>query len=142
MPDRLTVLSPTGHLGFTPIETGSFRLGVERRPDFLIADSGSCDIGPHPLGADEHPSPEAWQRQDLEVMLLAARRLGVPMLVGSASDTGTDRGVDQYARIIRELARTHRLPPFRLATLHAEVRPEHLLRRLEGGERIAGLQDS
>lgn len=139
MPDRLTVLSPTGHLGFTPIETGSFHLGVERRPDFLIADSGSCDIGPHPLGADEHCSPESWQRQDLEVMLLAARRLGVPMIVGSASDTGTDRGVDQYARIIRELAHAHRLPAFRLATIHAEVRPEHLLRRLEEGQRVAGL---
>ncbi len=139
MPDRLTMLSPTGHLGFTPIETGSFDRGVERRPNFIIADSGSCDIGPQPLGADEHCSPEAWQRHDLEVMLLAARGLGVPMIVGSASDTGTDRGVDQYVRIIREVARAHRLPPFRLATIHSEVQPEHLLRRLEEGERIAGL---
>jgi hypothetical protein len=27
MADRLTVLSPTGHLGFTPIESGSFAIG-------------------------------------------------------------------------------------------------------------------
>ena len=70
-----------------------------RKPDFIIADSGSCDIGPYPLGADGQASPTAWQRHDLEVMLLAARRLGVPMIIGSASDTGTDRGVDQFVRV-------------------------------------------
>src|SRR5438094_7077344 len=116
--DRMGILSPTGHLGFTPIERGSFDLGVARGPDAIVADSGSCDIGPQPLGADEHCSPEEWQRQDLELMLLAARRLGVPMIVGSASDTGTNRGVDQYTRIIRALARQHGLEPFRLATIH------------------------
>src|SRR5213078_4921907 len=97
MPQSLSILSPTGHLGFTPIERGSFELGVARRPDAIVADSGSCDIGPQPLGADEHCSPEEWQRHDLELMLLGARRLGIPMIVGSASDTGTDRGVEQYA---------------------------------------------
>ena len=97
MPQSLSILSPTGHLGFTPIERGSFDLGVARGPDAIVADSGSCDIGPQPLGADEHCSPEEWQRHDLELMLLAARRLGVPMIVGSASDTGTNRGVDHLA---------------------------------------------
>ena len=53
MADRMSILSPTGHLGFTPIERGSFELGVARRPDAIVADSGSCDIGPQPLGADE-----------------------------------------------------------------------------------------
>jgi hypothetical protein len=65
MPDRMSILSPTGHLGFTPIERGSFALGVARRPDAIVADSGSCDIGPQPLGADEHCSPEERQRHDL-----------------------------------------------------------------------------
>src|SRR5260370_27840252 len=111
MRDRRSILSPTGHLGFTPIARGSFEIGVGRRPDAIVADSGSCDIGPQPLGSDEHCSPEEWQRHDLELMLLAARRLGVPMIVGSASDTGTDRGVNQYADIIRELARRPRLAP-------------------------------
>ena len=101
MPAQMSILSPTGHLGFTPIERGSFDIGVSRRPDAIVADSGSCDIGPQPLGADEHCSPAEWQRHDLELMLLAARRLGVPMIVGSASDAGTDRGVHQYAEIIR-----------------------------------------
>src|SRR3989442_9610350 len=113
MSERMSILSPTGHLGFTPIERGSFEIGLTRRLDAIVADSGSCDIGPQPLGADEPCSPEEWQRHDLELMLLAARRLGVPMIVGSASDAGTDRGVHQYADIIRGLARRHRLAPLK-----------------------------
>ncbi len=139
MADRMSILSPTGHLGFTPIERGSFELGVARRPDAIVADSGSCDIGPQPLGADEHCSPEEWQRHDLELMLLAARRLGVPMIVGSSSDTGTDRGVAQYAGIVRDIAATHGLAPFRLATIRSEVRRDDLARRLAAGVRVEGL---
>src|SRR5882672_7789110 len=139
MTDRLSILSPTGHLGFTPIERGSFDIGVSRRPDAIVADSGSCDIGPQPLGADEHCSPAEWQRHDLELMLLAARRLGVPMIVGSASDAGTDRGVHQYAEIIRELARRHGLAPFKLATIYSEVGRAKLARRLRNGARVEGL---
>jgi len=135
----MRILSPTGHLGFTPIERGSFDIGVSRRPDAIVADSGSCDIGPQPLGADEHCSPDEWQRHDLELMLLAARRLGVPMIVGSASDAGTDRGVHQYAEIIRELARRHGLASFNLATIFSEVSRDEVARRLRSGVRVEGL---
>ncbi len=45
----LRFLCPNGHLGFAPIKTGSFNLGVETKPDFILADSGSDDIGPGPL---------------------------------------------------------------------------------------------
>lgn len=136
--ERMTLLSPTGHLGFTPIEPESFYRGVERRPDALIADSGSCDIGPYPLGADRQHSPVEWQRHDLELMLLASRRLGVPMIIGSAADTGTNRGVDLYIRLIQEIAREHALPPFRLAAIYAEVDREDLLARMRR-VRVRGL---
>src|SRR5499426_4513469 len=139
MPEHLSILSPTGHLGFTPIERGSFEIGVARRPDAIVADSGSCDIGPQPLGADEACSPEDWQRHDLELMLLAARRLGVPMIVGSASDAGTDRGVNQYAEIIRRLARQHQLAAFTLATIFSEVSRDEIARRMRSGVRVEGL---
>jgi len=133
------LLTPTGHLGFTPIEPESFWKGVAQRPDAIIADSGSCDIGPHPLGADEAASPRTWQEHDLELMLTASRRLGVPMIIGSASDTGTDRGVREFAAIIRELARKHRLPRFRLATIYSSQDLHDLKRRVETGAWTAGL---
>lgn len=135
----MQILVPTGHLGFTMLEPGSFRRGMEYNPDFVIADSGSCDIGPHPLGADEPASPEEWQRHDLEIMLVESRRRGVPMIIGSAADTGTRRGVDRYVRIIREVAQKHRLPPFKLAFIYSDIDPEWLRRQMAAGVRVEGL---
>jgi len=57
-------------------------------------------------------SPVQWQRHDLEHMLLGARRLGVPMIVGSAGDTGSNSGVDRFVGIIKDIAREHRLARF------------------------------
>src|SRR5580693_8871859 len=82
----LRIICPNGHLGFAPIKLGSFEIGCGAEPDLICADSGSCDVGPGPLGADISSSPRQWQEQDLEAMLLASRRLGVPMIIGSAGD--------------------------------------------------------
>src|SRR5258705_12612322 len=109
------IITPTGHLGTTPLEKASFERGCAASPDFIVADSGSADIGPYPLGADRPASDEVWQRHDLEAMLLAARRLRIPLIIGSASDTGTDPGVDQYVRLIPAIAAAHRLRPLPLA---------------------------
>lgn len=133
------ILCPTGHLSFTPLEKASFLAGCAERPDYIVADAGSSDMGPRPLGADTHVSLEDWQRHDLEVMLVEARRLGVPMIVGSASDTGTNRGVDQFVRLIREIAAEHGLAPFKLAAIYSEVAVAELKRRRAEGAVIEGL---
>ena len=123
----LRIICPNGHLGFAPIRVDSFRLGVAARPDYIAADSGSDDVGPVPLGADTSTSPLAWQTHDLELMLLAARDLGVPMIIGSAGDTGANSRVDLYVRIIRDLAAKHRLPRFKLGYFYSEEQYAPLL---------------
>jgi len=135
----LRFLCPNGHLGFAPIKTGSFELGVATRPDFIVADSGSDDIGPGPLGSDTSTSPPAWQSHDLEHMLLAARRLGVPMLIGSAGDTGANSRVDMYVEMIREIAARRGLQGFRLGYFYSEVSKDLLRGKMAAGEVINGL---
>ena len=135
----LRIVCPNGHLGFAPIRTGSFEIGLKSTPDLVCADSGSCDIGPGPLGEDVSCSPLAWQTHDLEAMLLASRRIGVPMIVGSAGDTGTNSRVDMYVGIIRELAKKHRLAPFRLGWYYSEVPKDRLRAAMREGKEIAGL---
>ncbi len=137
--DSLKIICPNGHLGFAPLRRESFLIGVDAGPDFIAADSGSDDVGPVPLGADTSTSPLAWQRQDLEEMLLASRRIGVPMIIGSAGDTGTNSRVDRYVGIVRELAARHGLPPFRLGWFYSEVDKEHVCRKMRGGSPILGL---
>ena len=137
--DTLRIVCPNGHLGFAPIKTGSFRIGCESEPDLICADSGSCDVGPVPLGADISSSPRRWQMDDLETMLLASRRLGVPMIVGSAGDTGSNSRVDLFVGIIQDLAEKHRLARFRVGYFYSEVSKDWLRRRIVAGDQITGL---
>src|SRR5690606_17878583 len=126
----LRFLCPNGHLGFAPLKVASFEAGVATRPDFILADSGSDDIGPVPLGTDTSTAPEEWQRHDLEKMLLAARSLGVPMIIGSAGDTGSNCRVDRYVALIREIAAEHGLAPFELGYFYSEVPKELILAKM------------
>ena len=137
---ELRFLCPNGHLGFAPLKAESFYLGVEAKPDLIVADSGSCDQGPGPLALDTSISPLEWQKHDLEHMLLAARRLGVPMIVSSAGDTGTNSRVDRFVSIIKELAAKHNLPKFKLGYFYSEVSKEELRERLGRGEVIKALE--
>ncbi|MCF8160534.1 MAG: DUF1446 domain-containing protein [Polaromonas sp.] len=135
----LKIICPNGHLGFAPIRVDSFNIGVAAGPDYIAADSGSDDIGPGPLGSDTSTSPQDWQRHDLEHMLLASRKLGVPMIIGSSGDTGTNSRVDMYVGIIRELAQKHHLAPFKLGYFYSEVDKSWLKSKMVQGETIAGL---
>lgn len=134
------IICPNGHLGFAPLKPESFALGVAAGPDFIAADSGSDDVGPGPLGSDTSTSPLTWQTQDLEAMLLAARARGVPMIIGSAGDTGSNSRVDLYVGIMQELARKHRLSKFRLGSFYSEVDREYLRAKIRGGDTIEGLE--
>ena len=134
----LKIICPNGHLGFAPIRVESFKLGVAAKPDYIAADSGSDDVGPIPLGSDTSTSPLSWQTHDLEQMLLASRALGVPMIIGSAGDTGSNSRVDLYVRIIRELAAKHRLQPFRLGRVYSAVDKKRVRQAIRS-ERVIGL---
>jgi hypothetical protein len=136
---NLKIICPNGHLGFAPLRTESFELGVQASPDYIAADSGSDDVGPVPLGSDTSTSPQAWQRQDLEHMLLASRRLRVPMIIGSAGDTGANSRVDLYVSIIRELAQEHGLGKFRVGYFYSEVDKEYLRAKIRKGQAVQGL---
>lgn len=137
----IDILCPTGHLATVPFEEESFLRGVDREPDFICADSGSNDIGPKPFGADQPVCEPEWQRHDIELMVRASRELDVPMIIGSASDTGSNRGVDAFVEFVREVAAEHSLDEFTLAALYSEIDQGYLLERIDSGEIITGLNE-
>lgn len=137
--ETLRIISPNGHLGFAPTKEESFWLGAATKPDYYCCDSGSDDIGPVPLGADKCASHPEHQKHDLELMLLAAREQNVPMIIGSAGDTGTNSRVDMYVGFIKEIAKKHNMKPFKLAYFYSEVDKEYLRTCMLNGEAIEGL---
>ncbi len=138
---ELRIHCSNGHLGFAPTKEESFHIGAKTMPDYYINDSGSNDIGPTPLGHNTSPSLKAWQKHDLELMLIAAREQDVPMIVGSAGDTGSNAKVDLFVDMIKEIAEEHNIPPFKLAYFHSEVDKEVIRKKMEKGVRIEGLDD-
>jgi hypothetical protein len=136
---QLRIVSPNGHLGFAPTKEGSFYIAAATYPDYYCCDSGSDDIGPTPLGEDICASHYEWQKHDLELMLVAARQQKVPMIIGSAGDTGTNSRVDMYVEIIKELAVKHKLEPFKLAYFYSEVSKEYLKKAMDAGIIVEGL---
>jgi len=137
--ESLKIICPNGHLGFAPLKPESFQRGVESLPDVIAADSGSDDVGPGPLGSDTSTSPRQWQEADLEAMLLAARRVGRPMIIGSSGDTGSNSRVDLYLDMIRTIARRHGLPRFRVGSFYSEVPKSRVLDAIRNGPAVEGL---
>ncbi|MGO4915961.1 acyclic terpene utilization AtuA family protein [Pseudogemmobacter sp. W21_MBD1_M6] len=72
-------------------------------------------------------------------MLLASRKIGVPMMIGSAGDTGTNSRVDMYVEMIREIAAEHKLPPFKIGWFYSEVSKEYVLNKILSGSAVTGL---
>ncbi len=136
---QLRILCPNGHLGFAPTKEESFWIGAKTKPDYYCCDSGSDDIGPGPLGSDTCVSPYAWQKHDLELMLLAARKQGVPMMIGSSGDTGTDSRVDMYVGMIKDLAKKHKLAPFKLVSFYSELDKDYVRKKMAKGDVVEGL---
>jgi hypothetical protein len=136
---QIRIICPNGHLGFAPTKEESFWIGAETKPDYYCCDSGSDDIGPTPLGADKCASHYEWQKHDLELMLVASRKQGVPMIIGSAGDTGSNSRVDMYVEIIKELAKKHNLPKFKLAYFYSEVDKKYIKEKMDQGIAVEGL---
>lgn len=136
---ELRVLSPTGNLGHSTIRKPSYYEGLKRDPHYVVADAGSADIGPSYLGADAAHNPIEWDREDLELLLTTTRERDIPLIIGSAGGTGTNRGVDLFLHEIQEIAAKHRLPPFKLATIYADLDLDYLRDRVRKGEVIEGL---
>ena len=133
----MRILIPTGHLGTVPFRSESFYRGMETRPDYVVADAGSSDPGPVFLGADIPLG--FFERDDLERLLVASREQGIPMLIGSAGDSGANSRVDLFVSIIKELAEAHRIPKFKLGYFYSNMSKEYLRRKIEDGRVVEGL---
>ncbi len=137
MKEQLKIMVSTGHLGTAPSGRESFDRGLEAKPDIIAADAGSSDPGPVYLGEDT--TLGLFHEQELELFLAASRRQGIPLIIGSSGDSGSNRGVDRFVEIIKGLALKHGLPRFKLGFFYSEVPKGYLLAKMGSGQEIRGL---
>src|SRR5262245_46726766 len=95
-------------------------------------DMGSIDIGPAYRGGGKMAPTRVGAKRDLRKVLRAARRLDIPLIVGSAGSAGARPHLEQTLDIIREIAREDGLS-FRMAVVAADVPRSELKRAIAAG---------
>lgn len=129
--EAVRVLTPAGMLGAGfPPETVD--RGIELGADVIALDGGSTDSGPYYLGTGTAKTTAAAVARDLRILLRAASRAGIPLIVGSCGTGGTDSGVDWVAGIVADLLREEDLD-LRVARVYSEQRAGALKERLKEG---------
>ena len=128
---EIRILSPTGVCGSGFVE-GSFEKALSQEPHVIGCDAGSTDPGPEYLGSGRTAFPADAIRRDLRLMLLGARRLNIPLLIGSAGTGGNDAQLELVHGLVREIATAEGLS-FKLALIHAEQDKAYLKKRLREG---------
>jgi hypothetical protein len=130
--NELRILSPTGGLGYGFPEE-SLEEGLKRNPHLIGVDAGSTDPGPYYLGAGEPALSWEATKRDLELLLTARQKLGIPLIIGSAGLSGAQPGLDHTIDMIRDIAKEKGFR-FKLARIGADMDKEFLKRSLAKGK--------
>lgn len=128
---ELKCLSATGQLGHGII-ADAFRRGVARSPHVIGADMGSTDIGPYYLGSGNTESSADMIDRDLELVLVAGRELGVPVIIGSAGSSGALPHLEKTLAAVARVAKQRSLS-FRMITITADIDKDYVKKRIREG---------
>ncbi|HEX2940219.1 MAG TPA: acyclic terpene utilization AtuA family protein [Rhodopila sp.] len=126
MSKEIRLLSTSAILGYGFPEA-SLRAGMERQPHVIGVDGGSVDPGPHYLGSGKPFCSPIAIRRDLRLMLNAAVRANIPLVIGTSGGAGGEPHLQLVAAMAREIAREDGLH-FKMALIHAEQDKETVKR--------------
>jgi hypothetical protein len=128
---EIRLLSTSAILGYGFPEA-SLRAGMDRAPHVIGVDGGSVDPGPHYLGSGKPFCSPIAIRRDLRLMLNAAVRAGIPLVIGTCGGAGGAPHLDLVAGMARDIARQDGLH-FKLALIQAEQDKVSVKRRVAAG---------
>ena len=126
-----TLISPCGMLGYG-FPAASLEKALEQSPDAIVVDAGSTDAGPHKLGAGTAIVSRLAAKKDLSLLMAGARRLQIPLVIGSAGGSGARKHTLWTLDIIKEIARETGWNP-RLMVIWADIPNEAILSAMEEG---------
>ena len=102
------IVTPIGMLGYgldqDLLEEALEECAPTGVPTAIILDSGSTDGGPACLALGVMTCPRLNYKRDLQKILEAGHRFGVPILISSAGGDGSDEHVEEIIKICEEIA--------------------------------------
>lgn len=127
-----TILVPTGALG-AGVSRAHVERGISLGVDAIACDAGSTDSGPSYLARGVSKVSRESIRHDLAILIPAAAKAGIPLVIGSCGTAGTDSGVDWTRDIAIEIARENGLAP-KIALLYSEQDRAAIKRKRAAGK--------
>jgi hypothetical protein len=101
---EIRFLCGSGGLGGGKVLQSAVDEAMTLEPHFIAADAGTSDSGPYALGSGKPNYPREAIKHDMAILLVAARRAGIPMIIGSSGTAGLDSQVDLFVDIANEIA--------------------------------------
>ena len=129
---EIRVLSPTAILGYGFPEE-SFNEGMRRNPDVIAVDAGSTDPGPYYLGAGYSFTDRNAVKRDLSIMIPAALKAGIPVMIGTAGGSGARPHVEETVGIIKEIVEEQKLH-FKMAVIQSEFEKDFVKEKIRKGD--------
>ena len=135
----LKIYSPTAILGYGfPLE--SYKRALELKPDVIAVDAGSTDPGPYYLGKGISFVEKTATKRDLSLLLEMAKKIDIPLIIGSAGGCGTRDSLEWTFNIVNEICKEKGIH-FNVALIYSDVSKEKVLKALKEG-RVKSLDGS
>ncbi len=132
--EELRVLVPNGMMGYGfPLE--DFEKGMKELPHGIVVDAGSTDSGPQKLALGEMTCPESAYKKELSILVPAAKKANIPLIVSSAGGDGTNQHVDLFVKLVEEVAKEQELP-LKVASVYSDIPKELVKQELTKGNVI------
>ena len=134
--DEIRYVAASGAIG-AGVHEPSLMRALELKPHFIASDAGTTDAGPFALGSGKTAFSREAVLRDTDIILRAARKASIPVLIGSVGTAGADEHVDWMLDIVREIARNRSLS-LRVAAIRSE-QDKAYLHKLNAEGRILAL---
>jgi hypothetical protein len=118
MDGPIRIIVPTGSLGAGAVEA-EIEYGLSRGAHAIATDAGSTDSGAAYLALGISKNNLGSVRRDLVILMKAAAKARIPLIIGTAGQAGGDRNVDWTRDIVLDIAREFGLKP-KIAVLYSE----------------------
>src|SRR5258708_9637320 len=105
---QIRFIAPVGSVG-GGISAVALDEALAQPTDFIACDAGTTDAGPFSLGMGIPAFPREAVKHDLSLMMRAARKANIPVIVGSAGTAGGDLHLDLVLQLVRPTIPHHQL---------------------------------
>ncbi len=131
MAKSFKLVAATGMLG-SGFQAASIDKAISLGAEMIGCDAGSTDAGPNGLAQGKSHFSHAAVKRDVSNMLGRALKAGIPLIIGSAGTSGSDRSLASLVAVVHELAREENLH-FRMAVIHSELSKSVVMEHVRGG---------